>query len=64
MITTTDPCSLVIVIVILKAKQENTQTVQQQPNEGINQRYRKIWSDVAYKIINMLRPCLKIWEWE
>ena len=27
------------------------------PNEGINQRNLKIWAD-------MLRPYLKIWEWE
>ena len=30
------------------------------PNEGKNQRNLKIWSDVE----NMLRPYLKIWEWE
>ena len=34
------------------------------PNEGINQRNLKIGADVADKIINMLRPYLKIWVLE
>ena len=32
------------------------------PNEGINQRNLKNWADVADKI--MLRPYLKIWDWD
>ena len=32
------------------------------PNEGRNQRYLKNWADVADK--NMLRPYLKIWDWD
>ena len=31
------------------------------PNEGINQRNLKIWADEADK---MLRPYLKIWDWD
>ena len=31
-------------------------------NEGLNQKNLKIWADVADN--KMLRPYLKIWEWE
>ena len=34
------------------------------PNEGINQRYLKNWADARCGRQNMLRPYLKIWEWE
>ena len=32
------------------------------PNDGINERNLKNWADVADK--NMLRPYLKIWDWD
>ena len=34
------------------------------PNEGINQKNLKNWTDVDCSRKNMPRPYLKIWEWE